>query len=470
MILFGCKDDNNPVINEEDEDNGNETETVLAERNMLRAMELADSTLKYTLSGSRMAFAEFYNPYTNVRSGNIGGVWMYSSIIEGINALLNGLQAHKNLGDAKLYTDHFNRFSGILYNLYDNLDYYEGLCTVTSFTQTKEWNVYAVHRGNRKGMANTDGNVYDDQQWLIIELLKSYAITGEKSYLDKAEYLTEYVLDGWDCTLDENGNEHGGILWGYTHTTKHACSNGPMVSPLVWLYELYKDKDDEINYIYIDTDQHRKTASMKKSDYYLTFAKKIYDWQKNVLLRTDGVYDDMLGGCDAYNCTVAYETVHGVRYRKHLPLDQPAGPAITYNSGTMLSGAADLYRVTNEDVYLSDAKRLSDASFSYFAKAASGKPGCYIYDLSGYRNWFNGVLMRGYVDVYPYYNNVNKYIDSFQKNLDYGYENYLKNGFLPHDLLSGWNSNPEDNYASTMFAFAFIAEYANLARYELEKE
>jgi predicted alpha-1,6-mannanase (GH76 family) len=457
-------------VNEKKDNSGESGDKIdFAERNMLRAMEIADSTMTYHLVGSKMSIAEFYNPFLDVRTTNIGGVWMYSSVIEGVNSILNGLQAHKKYGNVELYNKHYERYLQLLRKLYDNLDYYKGKYTVTSFTQTKEWNVYAVHRGNSKGTADTNGNVYDDQQWLIIELLKSYKITGDKAYLDEAEYLTEYVLDGWDCTLDENGSEHGGIPWGPGYVTKHACSNGPVISPLVWLYELYKDKEEMITYRYIATDRSRKTATMKKSDYYLKFAKNVYNWQKSMLLRSDGVYDDMQGGCDAYDCKVSYEYINGVKYRKYLPLGGTAGPAITYNSGTMLSGAADLYRVTDNNTYLSDAQKLSDASFNYFAKLVSNKPGCYTYDLSGYRNWFNGILMRGYVDVYPYYNSVDKYIDSFQKNLDYGYKNYLHKGFLPHDLLLGWKSNPDENSNAAMFSFAFAAEYANLARYELEK-
>ena len=99
--------------------------------------------------------------------------------------------------------------------LYDNLEYYAGTFTLTSYTQTKQWTVYGVNRGNDKGAAQVEGilNVYDDQMWLVRELLESYHITGEQRYLEKAEYLMEYVLDGWDCTLDEQGNPLGGITW-----------------------------------------------------------------------------------------------------------------------------------------------------------------------------------------------------------------------------------------------------------------
>src|SRR5699024_93425 len=148
----------------------------------------------------------------------------------------------------------------------------------------------------------------------------------------------------WDCTLDENGKEYGGITWGPGYVTKHSCSNGPFVSSLVWLSEIYKNKTDQISYKIINPDKERVSISEKKSDYYLEYAEKVYEWQKEMLLRADGVYDDMRGGCG--NCQVSYVTVNGEKYRKHVPLTESVGPAYSYNSGAMLSGAVDLYRVT----------------------------------------------------------------------------------------------------------------------------
>ena len=442
----------------------------LAEQNLVRAMEIADNAVSNYFAGEGMTMARYYNPYTNVRSEEIGSVWMYTSSIEAVNAILSGLKALRASGKTELYDGHFGRYTELLRRLYDSADYYKGTFTLTSYTQTKEWTIYGVDRGRAKGTARVEGiyNVYDDQQWLVRELLESYKLTNNIAYLESAEYLTEYVLDGWDCSLDNAGNEHGGIPWGPGYTTKHSCSNGPMVSPLVWLHELYKGKNDEVIHRYIAADQSRVAVSMKKSDYYLEFAEKVYEWQKKHLLRADGVYDDMMGGC-VPNCDVAYETISGVRYRKHTGLRDRIGPAYTYNSGTMLSGAADLYRATGNNAYLDDAKKLTDASFRYFAKLGATKPGYYTYDISGFNNWFNGVMMRGYVDLYPSYKNVNVCIDSFQKNLDYGYDNYLYKSMLPTNLLVGWSRENSNNSVEGMFAFTFAAEYAVLARYELEK-
>ncbi len=466
MIIAACSD-----TSSENGPGDPPDEVTVSEQNLRRAMALTDVAVDSHFTGDGMAMARYFNPYTNVRSEEKGSIWMYTSAIEAVNAILHALEAQRDHGNAALYNEHFNTYTELLSKLYDNADYYLGTFNLVSYTQTKEWSVYGVNRAGSKGAAQVAGveNVYDDQMWLIREFIEAYKLTGEARYLEKAEYLTEYVLDGWDSTRDGNGAERGGIPWGPGYVTKHACSNGPVVSPLVWLHELYKDKSDEVTARYIDAADKttRKTEQVKKSDYYLDFAKKIYAWQKSKLLRGDGVYDDMRGGCSPGSPQT--ETIDGVVYRKGGECQDRVGPAITYNSGTMLSGAADLYRATGDNAYLDDAKKLSDASFQYFAKLGQNKEGYYTYDISGFRNWFNGVLMRGYVDVFPAYATTENYIASFQKNLDYGYDNFLYKGFLPTNLLVGWSRDYGKNNTEGMFNFAFAAEYAVLSRYEVEK-
>lgn len=463
MIVSACSDDA--------PQKGDDQEVNLAEQNLLRAMELTDHAVAAHFTGDGMAMARYYNPYTNVRSTEIGSVWMYTAAIEAVNAVLHALEAHKDHGNAALHSQHFTKYENLLSRLVDNVEYYMGTFQLVSYTQTKEWSVYGVNRGGAPGSAQVAGimNVYDDQMWLVRELLDAYKVTGDEKYLEKAEYLTEYVLDGWDATRNTDGTERGGIPWGPGYVTKHSCSNGPMVSPLVWLHELYKDKNDEIEHRYIDaTDKTtRKTEQVKKSDYYLDFASKIYAWQKNNLLRNDGVYDDMRGGCSPGSPQT--ETIGGIVYRRGGNCQDRVGPAYSYNSGSMLSGAADLYRATSQSTYLNDLRNLSDASFSYFAKLGLSRPGYYTYEINGFNTWFNGVLMRAYVDAYENHDAAADYINTFQQNLDYGYKNYLYNGFLPTNLLVGWSRDNNNNRTEGMFSFTFAAEYAVLARYELEK-
>ena len=448
----------------------------LAEQNLLRAIQIADSAVAAHFTGNGMSMARYYNPYTKVRSSETGSIWMYTASIEAVNAILHALKAFKDHGKADLYNTHYNRYVELLARLYDNADYYRGSFYLTSYTRSLEshqqWSVYAVNRASGKNGANVTGvlNVYDDQQWFIRELVESYKLTGEEAYLEKAEYLTDYVLDGWDCSRNASGEEVGGIPWGPGYATKHACSNGPMISPLVWLHEIYKDRNEEIAHRFIDaTDKKtRRTAMEKKGDYYLDFAEKIYAWQKRYLLLSEGVYNDLRGGDNSkVNDT---EVVDGQTYKKGVALGGSAGPAITYNSGSMLSGAVDLYRATNTSSYLVDARNLTDKSFDYFAKLDETVVGYYTYDISGFRNWFNGVLMRAYAETYPVYNSASTALNSFQRNLDYAYSNFFYKGFLPANLLVGWSrSGTQNNNIEGMFTFAFAAEYAVLARYEIEK-
>src|SRR5690554_1246034 len=228
--------------------------SALSEQNLIRAMELADNTFAAHFTGEGMAMARYYNPFTGSRSKETGSVWMYTSAIEAVNAILHGLHVQKEHGNTAIFEENFDRYATLLKGLYDNADFYLGSFKLVSYTQTKVWSVYGVHRSNFKGTAKVKGieNVYDDQMWFIRELLESYKVTNDEEYLRKAEYLTDYVLDGWDTTRDESGEERGGIPWGPGYVSKHSCSNGPMVSPLVWLHEIYKHHDDVITHRYID--------------------------------------------------------------------------------------------------------------------------------------------------------------------------------------------------------------------------
>lgn len=468
FISMGCNIQQSNKAKKNRHTNISQQKETLITNNIIRSMAITDATFKHYFKGDNQVMARFYNPIEDKSSSEIGSVWMYSASIEAINTILQALKTQKLMGKDSLHNIHYNRYENLLTRLYDNLEYYSGTFEHTSFTQTKDWTVYGVNRGAKKGQAKVAGieNVYDDQQWLIRELLHSYKITDNKHYLKKAEYLTEYVIDGWDSTLDAFGKPNGGIPWGPGYTTKHSCSNGPFISPLIWLYELYKDKNDELTYLYISPTGERIEKKVKKSSYYLQFAKDIYHWQKSKLIRSDGIYDDFLGGCDP-DCAVAYEVVNGTTYRANTKLKDVVGPAYSYNTGAMLSGAVDLFRATSNKEYLEDVKSLGKMSFRYFAKESNTLPGYYEYATSGFNNWFNGVLMRAFIYANTYDPNTELYIETFQKNLNYGYEKFAKKNLLPTNLLHGWD--PKNADVEGMFQLTFAAEYALLATYEMVK-
>lgn len=445
--------------------------TDVALTNTSRAIEIIDAAVDNYFEGAGMAMSRYYNPYNGQKSSELGSVWMYTSSIEAVNSVLKSLKAQKAAGKSSLYDANFTRYSELLADLVENLEFYAGTYSLTSYTGTNTWTVYGVNRGSGKGAAQVDGilNVYDDQMWIIRELLEAYDATGVKSYLEKAEYLTSYVLDGWDCTLDENGGQHGGITWGPGYVTKHSCSNGPIVAPLVKLARIYEGKADEITYGIINADNSRGKETKVKADYYLEMAEAVYDYQMTHLLNpSNGVFSDMMGG-DDNGGNIRYETIDGEKYRAYVALRDRVGTEYSYNTGTMISGAAALYSATSDAEYLTDLKNLCDKSFSFFATPASGIDGCYTYAITGFNNWFNNVLERGYVDAVKAYPSAGAYAESFQANLDYGYKNFLYNHMLPPNLLVGWNSDRGRNNMEAMFTFAFAAEYASLAEYQLTK-
>lgn len=431
--------------------------------NTTRAIELIDAAVENYFQGPSMAMSRYYNPYTGKASDELGSVWMYTSSIEAVNSVLNSLNSLKADGHKDIYDANFARYSTLLDNLVDNLEFYAGTYDLTSYTGTNTWTVYGVNRGAGKGSANVTGvlNVYDDQMWIVRELIDAYEATGKQAFLQKAEYLTAYVLDGWDCTLDANGKQHGGITWGPGYVTKHSCSNGPMVTPLVKLAQIYKGKGDQITYGVINPDKTRGKQTKAKADYYLEMAKAVYNYQKSHLYdEGTGVFVDMMGN-DDNGGQIRYEEIDGARYRAYVALSAAVGEKYSYNTGTMISGAANLYDATTNPAYLEDLKNYSDRSFAYFAKPSS-KQGCYEMPLTGFNNWFNCVLLRGYADAVKAYPKAAEYAKAYQNNLDYAYSNYLFSHMLPPSLLAGWNSSRERNNMEAMFTFAFATEYAVL--------
>ena len=441
----------------------------VAERNASRAVRIINAAVEHYFDGTSMQMSRYYNPFTGQRSAETGSVWMYTSSIEAVNAAMKAMKDLKASGSPALYDEYWNQYSQLLENLVANLEYYAGTFDLTSYTGTNSWTVYAVNRAGSPGNADVTGvlNVYDDQEWLVRELVEAYNTTGNGKYLEKAEYLASYVLDGWDCTLDADGNENGGITWGPGYTTKHSCSNGPIIEPLVSLSRIYSGKPDMITYKTVEADRSRKEVTETKADYYLKMARKVYDWQKRKLYNADkGVYWDMLGADGG----VSYETIDGVRYRMNNRDTGAVGNFYSYNTGAMISGAAALAEAGSGDGYLADVKSLTASSFSHFAKLGASLKGYYTFDLTGFSPWFNCVLMRGYAAAYPLCGAAADGLKAFQDNLDYGYGNFLQQDMIPVNPLGGWNRDQSKCDTEAMFTFASATEYAVLASHELIKK
>jgi predicted alpha-1,6-mannanase (GH76 family) len=163
---------------------------------------------------------------------------------------------------------------------------------------------------------------YDDNAWICLSLLEAYQLTHDPGDLALAKDAYHFACSGEDLkTLD------GGIYWHEDQTkSKNACSSGPTMLAALALYDLTKDRQ------------------------YLATAQRLYDWTRAHLQDEDGlVYD---------NIEPATGKINKVK--------------LTYNTGTLIRAACHLYRVTNDQAYLDEAKRVAAASEKRFVRPKDG--------------------------------------------------------------------------------------------------
>ncbi len=368
----------------------------LAQRNKERAMELGKAYYK-----------EFYNPlshellFNSPNTKGLASCWEYIGLME--------------MTDKLAYLDHDN--IPLMENVIVGLEYYGYL------KDGKLWG-YVVNRGQTPRGATDPGLAFDDNEWLIINFLRAYEITGDKKHLQKAEYLADFLIrEAWFEPL-------GGMFWDSRKHARHSCSNNPLIKPLVDLY--------------------RHTGKEE----YLAWAKKIYAFSvHNLKDREKNIYEDLICAKQQADGTWVEGSPKGTGF-------------YTYNTGTMISGAAALYGITGEQAYLDEALSCAKGAYDYFGDKTV-KEG-YVEWPVATTIWFNCILLKGYIDLYPYAKEEALiYIEAYQKSIDYAYDHYKKDGFLPVDWLRGWREDvTKDTYKEALDHSANVEMYALLSIFE----
>ena len=156
---------------------------------------------------------------------------------------------------------------------------------------------------------NYDNDFVDDMEWICLTMIRLYEHTGDKKYINTAEDLWTIIKRNWN---EEYSG--GGISWKQSQpASKNSCSNGPAGIIAARLYKL---------------------NGKKKSD--LDWAKKIFEWQTDKLVDTNGkVYDHITN----------HETGERMDW------------IFTYNQGTYMGMAHELYTITKEQRYLDQANK-----------------------------------------------------------------------------------------------------------------
>lgn len=172
----------------------------------------------------------------------------------------------------------------------------------------------AVITGVKAKNSNTYINYYyDDMEWMALACLRAFKATNDAQYKDVAQLLWADIKGGWSSDLG------GGIWWRKDNPSKNAPSNLPAAILAARLYREFNNADD------------------------LEWAKKIYNWQKEVLYEPNSgwVYDNIDA---AGNKNTSWK--------------------FTYNQGTFIGAALELYLITNSSLYINDAIKAADYTVS----------------------------------------------------------------------------------------------------------
>jgi predicted alpha-1,6-mannanase (GH76 family) len=176
------------------------------------------------------------------------------------------------------------------------------------------------------GMYAKNGNTwlnyyYDDMEWMALACLRAYKATGDVAFKNITDVLWSDIKSGWSSDLG------GGIWWRKDNSSKNTPSNMPAAILAARLYREFNKPED------------------------LQWAQQIYNWQKAVLYdNSSGLVWDNIEKNGSKNTTWKF----------------------TYNQGTFLGAAMELYKITNNTAYLDDAYKAADYTLNSGFLTANG--------------------------------------------------------------------------------------------------
>jgi predicted alpha-1,6-mannanase (GH76 family) len=155
---------------------------------------------------------------------------------------------------------------------------------------------------------------YDDMEWNALALLRTYTATKDDKFKTAAQTVWTDIQTGW------NTNGGGGISWNKgSLNSKNACSNGPACILAARLFQQFGVASDK------------------------AWALKIYDWEKSTLFNpSNGAVNDALNASSGVISNYIS----------------------SYNQGTFIGSAVELFKITGDKTYLNDAIKAANYSIS----------------------------------------------------------------------------------------------------------
>ncbi len=215
---------------------------------------------------------------------------------------------------------HFNNDNVGSISRYDYWPEAHGLdVMVDAYKRTKsdlyKKGIYDFYEGVKaKNGGGFYNNYYDDMAWHAAAHLRAFEATGDTRYEESAKFLWDEIVKGWD---DYQG---GGIKWNHDNNeagkSKGVPSNGPSTITAARRWEKYGISQTALG--------------LTNEVWY----NRIYDWMKDnrVVQQSGRVYEH---------------------------INDTQGDW-TYNTGTYIGSALELYKISGDKTYLKDAIKTAD--------------------------------------------------------------------------------------------------------------
>jgi len=189
--------------------------------------------------------------------------------------------------------------------------------------------------------------LYDDEGWWALAWIKAYDLTGERRYLEMAQTIFDDIAGGWDEVCG------GGVWWSKERHYKNAITNELFLSIAARL--------------------HQRTSADGEGTVYLEWAEREWEWfSASGMINDSSLVNDGLSDDCGNNGQTAW----------------------SYNQGVILGGLVDMFQITGDDSFLSQAEAIATAAMQELVTADGiltdpCEPDC---DDNGAQ--FKGIFMR----------------------------------------------------------------------------
>lgn len=196
-------------------------------------------------------------------------------------------------------------------------------------------------------------NSYDDMAWWALAWINAFDLTEEVRYLEMARTIFAAMQQGWDDVCG------GGVWWNFTRMYKNAITNELFLLLAIRLQQR-SVRDDE-------------------REFYRAWTARAWDWFKSSgMINKDHLVNDGLRNCQ-----------------------NNGGTTWTYNQGIILAALAELYQMSGERAYLTEAEAIADAVMQFLVtpegvlREPCEAEGC---DSNGAQ--FKGIFLRNLFTLY----------------------------------------------------------------------